>query len=65
VVRCAEQAPGEEFWLRMENVVVLETFYLVVDDFFFFFFLNGAVGVKNTTGMKNLKIINCCTLVML
>jgi hypothetical protein len=27
VVRCAEQAPGEEFWLGMENVaVVLETF---------------------------------------
>jgi hypothetical protein len=47
VVRCAEQAPGEEFWLGMENVVVLfGDVYVVVDGFFsfFFFFLNGAVG---------------------
>jgi hypothetical protein len=35
VVRCAEQAPGEEFWLGMENVVVvLETFMWLSMDFF-------------------------------
>jgi hypothetical protein len=39
VVRCAEQAPGEEFWLGMENVVVvLETFMWLSMDFFFLFF---------------------------
>jgi hypothetical protein len=37
VVWCAEQTHGEEFWLGMENVVVvLETFMWLSMDFFFF-----------------------------